>query len=142
MYKCTHFGIKELVSKGTYKKRGEKAWQLFDERALMTLDFLREKYGSITINDWSWKKTNFSQWRGLRTSDSKYYSTYSQHSFGRAFDLIFKDVTAEQVRQDILANPNDPAFRFINSFEEGTSWLHFDCRNCNRVLTYPIPLSK
>ena len=101
---------------------------------------LRNKYGSITINDWSWGGKN--HWRGLRTSDSKYYSTYSQHSFGRAFDLIFKDTTAEAVRQDILANPDQWDFRFINSFEEGVSWLHFDVRNCDRVLTYPIPWSK
>ena len=140
MYKCTHFGIKELVSKGTHDKRGEKAWALLDDRALQTVDFLREKYGSITINDWSWGGK--SHWRGLRTPDSAYYSTYSQHSFGRAFDLIFKNTTAEKVRQDITANPNDPAFRFINSFEEGTSWLHFDVRNCNRILTYPIPWTK
>lgn len=140
MYKCTHFGIKELVSEGTYKARGEKAWALLDDRALQTVDLLRGKYGSITINDWSWGGKN--HWRGLRTSDSKYFSTYSQHSFGRAFDLIFKDVTAQQVRDDIDADRNDPAFRFINSYEENTSWLHFDVRNCDRILTYPIPMSK
>jgi len=140
VYICKHFGIKELVSKGTYEKRYNKSWQLLDERALITLDNLRGLYGSITINDWSWGGKN--QWRGLRTSDSKYYSTYSQHSFGRAFDLIFKDTTAEAVRQDILANRSDPAFKYINSLEEGTSWLHFDVRNCERVLTYPIPMSK
>lgn len=138
MYKCKYFNIKELVSEGTYKRRGEKAWQLLDDRMLQTIDLLREKYGSVTINDWSWGGNN--HWRGLRTSDSPYYSTYSQHSFGRAADLIFKDVTAEAVRVDILANPNDAAFQFINSLEENTSWLHFDVRNCKRVLTYPIPM--
>ena len=140
MYKCTHFSIEELVPKQVFADRGEKAWQLLDDRMLMTIDMLRDKYGSITINDWKWKDQNFSQWRGLRTADSPYYSKYSQHSFGRAADCIFKTVTAEQVRQDILANPDDPAFRFINSFEENTSWLHFDVRNCNRIMTYPIPL--
>ena len=140
MYKCKHFGIKELVSKGVYTARGEKAWALLDDRMLQTIDLLREKYGSITVNDWSWGGK--SQSRGLRTAHSPYFSKYSQHTFGRACDCIFKDVTAEQVRQDILADPDDPAFRFINSFEEGVSWLHFDVRNCDRVLTYPIPWSK
>lgn len=105
----------------------------------MTIDALREKYGSITINDWSYGGTNES--RGLRTPESKYYSPYSQHSFGRAMDLIFKYTTAEQVRQDILANPNDPAFIYITSFEEGTSWLHIDVRNVERVLTFPAPIT-
>lgn len=140
MYKCRNFGIKELVSKGTYDIRGEKSWQLFDSRLLETIDMLRDKYGKTTINDWSWGGT--SHWRGLRTADSKYYSAYSQHSFGRAADLIFNDVTAESVRQDILANPNDPVFKYINSFEEGTSWLHIDVRNVDRILTFPIPWSK
>jgi len=77
----------------------------------------------------------------LRTSDSKYYSAYSQHSFGRAMDLIFKDTTAEQVRQDILATKSHPDFLFINSFEENTSWLHIDVRNVDRILTFPVPLT-
>ena len=139
IYKCKHFGIKELVSEGTYNKRGEKAWQLLDERVLRTADFLREKYGSITINDWSWGGTN--HWRGLRTPDSKYYSTYSQHSFGRALDLIFKETTAEQVRQDIRDTPSHPDFLFVTSFEENTSWLHIDVRNVDRILTFPVPLT-
>lgn len=144
MYIPKHFGIKELVPKQVFADRGEKAWQLLDDRILLTIDMLREKYGSITINDWSWKKDGekFSQWRGLRTADSPYYSKYSQHSFGNAVDLIFKHVTAEQVRQDILANPVDPAFVYINSFEEGTSWVHLDCRNVQRILTFPVPWTK
>ena len=137
MYKCKHFGIKELVDKATYKKRGEKAWALLDERALMTLDLLREDFGPITVNDWSWGGTN--QWRGIRTSYSKYFSTYSQHSFGRAFDCIFKNHTAEEVRQAIKANPE--RYKYINSIEEGVSWLHFDVRN-SEFLAFAGPIKK
>jgi len=140
MYKCTHFIIEELVSPGTFKARGNKAWQLMDENLLITLDKLREKYGSMTINNWKWNGDR--EWSGLRTVDSPWFSTYSQHSFGRAADIIFKSVTAESVRQDILDNPTDPTFKLINSFEEGTSWLHIDVRNVDRILTFPIPLKK
>ncbi len=140
MYKCTHFDIEELVSPQAFKDRGEKAWQLLDENLLIAIDRLREKYGSMTINNWKWGKPR--EWSGLRTSDSPWYSKYSQHSFGRAADIIFNNVTAESVRQDILANPDDPAFELINSFEEGTSWLHIDVRNCDRLLTFPGPLKK
>jgi len=140
MYKCKHFIIQELVSPGTFQKRGEKAWQLLDDGMLMTLDRLRDKYGKMTVNNWKWGGDR--EWSCLRTADSPWFSTYSQHSFGRAADIIFADVTAESVRQDILANPDEFAFEFINSFEENTSWLHFDVRNCDRVLTYPIPMKK
>jgi hypothetical protein len=116
MYKCKHFAIQELVSKKTYHDRGNKSWYLFDDRILRTADLLRERYGQITINDWMWGGKN--QSRGLRTPESMYYSLYSAHSHGRAIDCIFKDVTAEQVRQDILNSPDDKEFIYINSFEE------------------------
>jgi len=134
MYKCKHFKIHELVPKKVYEDRGEKGWMLLDDRLLITLDKLRNAYGGITINNWFWGGDR--QWSGLRTSDGPYYSPYSQHTFGRAADCIFKDTTAEEARQDILANPDNPKFRDIMSIELETSWLHFDVRNCNRIMTY------
>lgn len=134
MYTCTHFAIHELVPQNVFHARGEKAWQLLDERLLKTLDRLRERYGSITVNNWYWGRER--EWSGLRTKDSPYYSDYSQHTFGRAADCLFKKYTAEKIRQDILANPDDPAFELIGSIELGVSWLHFDVRNCDRIMTY------
>jgi len=134
MYKCKYFVIEELVSREAFTDRGEKAWQLLDDRMLMTLDRLREKYGKMTVNNWKWGGDR--EWSGLRTPDSPYYSKYSQHTHGRAFDIIFNNITAEEVRQEILANPDDPAFEFINSFEEGTSWLHIDARCVKRLYTF------
>ena len=134
MYKCKHFVIEELVPPKVFKDRGQKAWQLLDDRMLMTLDRLREKYGSMTVNNWKWGGDR--EWSGLRTADSPYYSKYSQHSFGRAADVIFKHDTAEKVRQDILAKPDEFAFEYINSIELGVSWLHFDCRNAKRIFAF------
>ncbi len=130
MYKCEYFKIYELVSEQTYKDRGEKGWQLFDQELLGFIDYLRSKFGRITVNDWKWGGSN--QWRGLRTSDSQYYSKYSQHSFGRAFDLIFQDVTAEEVRRWLEDNvelwQRETGILSITC-EEGVSWLHIDTRN-------------
>lgn len=134
MYTTKWFKIQELVSPQAYKDRGDKAWQLLDDRMLMTIDRLREKYGSMTINNWSYGGDR--EWSGLRTPDSPYYSKYSQHSFGKAFDIIFKHVTAEQVRQDILANPDKFEFEYINSLELGVSWLHIDSRNSTRIFAF------
>lgn len=134
MYTCKYFIIQELVSPGTYKKRGDKSWQLLDDRLLITLDRLRERYGQMTVNNWQWGGDR--EWSGLRTPDSPWYSTYSQHSYGKAADIIFKHITAEQVRQDILQTPDHKDFELINSFEEDTSWLHVDCRNVQRLYTF------
>jgi len=132
MYIPQHFSIEELVPIDVFEERGTKAWELLDDRMLITLDQLREEYGSITINDWKWNGDN--QWRGLRTPDSPYYRQYSQHTFGRAADCIFNDTKIEVVREDIQANVDK--FPCISSIELNTSWLHFDVRNCNRIKTY------
>lgn len=134
MYTCKHFAIHELVPRAVYNDRGEKAWELLDDRLLITLDRLRERYGKMKMNDYFWGGSN--QWRGLRTPDSPYYSKYSQHTFGRAGDPIFQEVTAEKVRQDLRDNPDDPCFEYIQSVELGVSWFHFDVRNCIRIKTY------
>lgn len=134
MYTCEHFVIQELVPPKVYEARGEKAWQLLDERLLITLDRLRKRYGPMTVNNWHWGKDR--EWSGLRTPDSPYYSAYSQHSFGRAADCLFKNTTAEAVRQDILNHPEDEDFALIGSVELDVGWLHFDVRNCDRVMAY------
>ena len=134
MYKCENFSIHELVPPNVFYNRGEKAWELLDERLLITLDSLRSRYGQMTVNNYYWGKNR--EWSGLRTSDSPYYSAFSQHTFGRAADCLFSGISAEEVRQDILANPQDDDFKLIGSLELGVSWLHFDVRNCDRIKTY------
>jgi hypothetical protein len=44
-------------------------------------------------------------------------------------------VSVEEVRKDILASPDDPDFELIGSLELRVSWLHFDVRNCERIMT-------
>jgi len=125
MYKCQFFKIQELVSSAVYDDRGQKAWSLLDERALKTLDKLREVFGSVTVNDWLWGGSN--EFRGFREPSCKVGAKYSQHRFGRAFDCKFRSVSADEVREYILQNPNE--FPYIASIEMNVSWLHFDVRN-------------
>lgn len=134
MYKCSHFRIQELVPPKVFEARGEKAWELIDERVLITLDRLRERYGPITVNNWHAGKER--EWSGLRTPDSPYFSAASQHTFGRAADCIFHRTDAESVRHNLLADQDDPAFELITSIELGVSWFHFDVRNCDRIKAF------
>ena len=130
MYKPDHFELHELLPKDFYRENMTKSFKLlwmFDQRALWTLDQLRNRYGSLIVNDWWWHGSN--QYRGWRPFDSQTGSTLSQHKFGRAFDCILKDVPSEQVRQDIKADPWRDEFKFITGIEDGVSWLHFDVRN-------------
>ena len=134
IYKCQYFKIHELVPPHVYKERGEKAWELIDDRILKTIDMLRKDLGEATINNYEFGGDR--QWSGLRTPDSPFYSPYSQHTFGRAVDILFKDVSAETVRKFILNNPDKYEFKSITAVELDTSWLHIDCRNTDRIKTF------
>ena len=128
--KCKHFAIHELVPLKVYTARGQKAWQLLDPKLVELLDALREHYGRATVNNYFWG--GMREWSGLRTPDSKYFSPYSQHTFGRAVDILFNDISAEDVRKDIIAKPDKwleiaPSI----SLETDISWFHVDIRNGN-----------
>ena len=134
MYKTKHFKLHELVPQHLYEKHGEACWELLDSRALQTIDALRDKFGSITINNYFWGGTR--NWSGVRTehfysSVEAYLKTRSQHKYGRAFDCIVRDYTAKEVRKYIMDNPDE--FPYITFLEADISWLHLDCRNCDRI---------
>lgn len=138
MYKPKHFKLVELVSKSDYDSLGEKCWELLDERALITLDALREDLGRpITIN--TWKSGGQFNWRGYRSrayykSDSAYITSRSQHKFGRAFDFDVKGMSAEDVRQYIYKNKSK--FPYISFIETEVNWVHIDTRNCRAITTW------
>ena len=134
MYKCRHFKIHELVSPYVYNTRGEKAWQLLDERGLITIDRLRDRYGKMTINNYAWGGDR--KYSGLRISGDPHYSPFSQHSFGRGFDSLFENHDVETIRREILADPDHEDFKYIGALELGVTWLHFDTRNTDRILTF------
>jgi hypothetical protein len=135
MYRCKNFTIEELVPQYVYIQRGEKAWELLDEKMLRTLDRLRDHFGRMKINDWVWSGER--QWSGLRTPDSPFYSPYSQHTFGRAFDILFLDAETDEVRGYILEHPGE--FPEIGGVELGVSWLHIDGRNHAGIKTFEAP---
>lgn len=126
MYQCRHFDIQELVPPHIYEAMGDKAWELLDERSLITIDALRDHFGPIIINDWH--SGGNRKWSGLRTPASPYYSETSQHSYGRAFDCLFLQVSIEKVRQEVLRT-RAVKFPYITGIELNVSWFHFDVRN-------------
>lgn len=141
MYKCDYFKIYELVPKAIYEatptNKHHRLWGLFDDRALVTLDRLRTRYGKTTVNDWHWGGGN--QYGGWRPGDCPIGSELSQHKWGRAFDPKFQDVSADEVRDDILNDPDDFTSEFITCIEMGVSWMHFDVRNWSKGILKVYP---
>ena len=132
--KSKYFIIEELVDRETFKKRGQKAWELIDPILIKMIDSIKEEFpkGTITINNWKWGGDR--EWSGLRTIKSSYYSSYSMHTFGKAVDMIFSDYTAEEVRNIIKTKKT--SFDMIKGLESGISWLHIDIRNREEMLVF------
>ena len=135
MYQTEFFAIQELVPEqqySLYQKHPEKLFMLFDVAALRTLDALRRRYGSIVVNNWhAGGAFHNSGWRPWECSEG---AALSQHKFGRAFDCKFVQVTAEEVRRDLVAAPEREEFSLIHRIEafDGMSWFHFDTGNHRR----------
>lgn len=132
--KSKYFKIHELVPEHIYKKYGEKAWKFIDPRLIKMIDLLKEKFnkGTMTINNYYWGGNR--NWSGLRTPKSKWYNETSQHSFGRAVDIIFSDYNVNEVRQYIIDNIN--LYKDIKGIELDVSWLHIDVRNEDKLITF------
>lgn len=150
MYQCRHFVIHEWVPPEVYAKRGDKAWELLDDRILMAADRLRDRLGCpIIINTWHSDALMASYGRrtqsGLRTAafyidlagDSvkglrTYADSMSQHKYGRAFDALVS-CGAEYARQVIKEESGHLGF---TAMEDGVSWLHADVRNCEQLKVF------
>jgi len=130
MYKCKYFKAHEVVPPSIYEKFGERSFMFLDDRLLKLCDALRDEFGSATINNYKWGGDRVAS--GLRSPDSPYYSPTSQHSFGRAVDILFKDVPSEFVRDRIKEEPSQFLIAgnvYSITLEDGVSWLHIDIRN-------------
>ena len=119
------FFVSELVCPHTYKRFGENSWQFFDTATLETLLVLRREILAVpfTINN-----SDHTQ-RGLRCNlcsivkgQKKQY--LSAHLMGKGFDVVSPQMTAQQMRDEIIAN-EDKLPHSIR-IEDGVSWLHFD----------------
>ena len=128
MYIPRHFELYEMLPKKIYEATmhlGNKRWEWFDDRMLMTSDFLRNTFGKMTMNDWYWGGNT--QYRGWRPFDCEIGAEWSQHKFARAGDSVFEKITALEVRKYVIAHPQ--AFHYITCIEMGVPWFHFDTRN-------------
>jgi len=122
-----NFNIEEFVDKDTYNKfKWDSIW-FIDHRLIKIAQTLRNQFGSITINNWS--SGGNRNWSGLRTKKSSYYTPYSQHSFGRAMDMIFNDFTADEIREEIKNNEEYWFGLGIRAIEKNVNWVHIDVRH-------------
>ena len=118
-----------------YQDRPHILIGLLDERLIRADQLLRDRFGPVTINNW-WHGGE-RNWSGIRLQGSPFYSFTSQHSFGRASDKLFWNVTAEEVRSYIKIAWAELG---ITCIEDNVSWIHTDVRwnqNNNLLIVQP-----
>lgn len=137
-YTPRHFATHEIVPPQVWEDRGDKALHLMNPHILEVADFLRLIYGPAFINTYKLSSAvqaayGHRQHSGLRLPDSPYYRPYSQHSYGNAVDMLFRDITAEEIRKDVqegkLVLPHPVVF------EKDVAWLHVACANYSGLVT-------
>ena len=133
-YKPRYFKAFELVPPDVFKKWGDRSFMFMDPRLLWTLDQLREDWGPMTINDYAYGGIRTAS--GLRIPNTPHYRPFSQHSFGRAADCLFRDASADAVRKRILFAKRAYAHHYIRGVELEVSWLHIDVRNTYTMETF------
>jgi hypothetical protein len=121
------FSVFELVDEGTYEKFGDSSVWFLDERTFPILQYFRERFGSTTVNTWKWGGSL--NYRGFRPIHCAIGGTYSQHRFGRGFDITCKDATPDEIRDDILRNESLYLSKGLTTIEMGVDWVHWDIRN-------------
>lgn len=129
MYIPKHLIIQEIVPRDLYDmfKDPVQLFALFDEQVLMGADWLRNRYGPMTCNNWH-LGGDF-KWSGFRTTESPHYSPGSMHSVGKALDLKFSKFSAEEIRANLRNLEYVP---HITRIEDGVSWLHIDTKPTNK----------
>lgn len=121
----TNLWLDEYIPRELYLRLEKKPHiliGLLDERLIRADQLLRNHFGPVTINNW-WHGGE-RNWSGIRTPDSPYYSTTSQHN-GRASDKIFSYFSADDVRDYIKIHYKTLG---ITCIEANVSWTHSDVR--------------
>ncbi len=131
-----YFAIHEFLPRKMYETYGERGWRYVDARLIESVDRLKEHFnlGTMTINDYYWG--GLREWSGIRTEDSKYYSSGSMHTAGKAVDFVCTDYSAEEVRNYILDNLE--LFPAIKGMELEVSWVHIDVRNEDFIVLFKV----
>ncbi|WP_430735153.1 hypothetical protein [Halodesulfovibrio aestuarii] len=137
-----HFSIEELLPPpvflpDAFRRAGyESLFRLFDFRVLVTLDLLRKRYGPCTVNNWhfydssAWGDLSVHMFRfsGWRPFDCEEGADLSEHKLFRAMDCKFRQVTPNEIWDDMIAKTSAPEFEFMQRIEafSGMTWFHFD----------------
>jgi len=128
MYRPKNFTLEELLPEYEFNLYGEYGWLRFDERLLITIQQLRNRFGPAIINNWhNGGERKLSGYRPLKCNIG---ADKSYHKQGKAADMIFYDHAADYIRSYIKSQQYE--FPHITFIEDDVNWLHVDVRLTER----------
>lgn len=121
----------EFIPKNMYAERGQRSIRCMDRNIILCAQFIRDRFGrGMHINNYCYGGNR--EWSGIRTPESPYYSKWSMHTWGKAFDFIFSrdhsQDLADEVREDIRNNYELYRQFGVGGIETNISWIHIDTR--------------
>jgi len=135
-----HFRIEEFVPEVIFREYGDHSIWFIDERLPQLAEFIRMRFGcSMTINNWLWGGGRNNS--GFREPECTIGARLSDHKRGIALDIVPKDITPEEIRQDIISNFLVYRKLGLTTIEMGTdTWLHISLRytGLNELLQIPL----
>lgn len=132
-----YFDLREVVSKKTFDRYQQQAWQFFDPRLLAVVVWLRDGMKiPLVCNNWA-KGGKFDE-RGFRsnldplclekTKAGKLYCT--AHGRGQGIDLSSGKASANEIRQWIRKNINSCPYAIrLENDKSAPTWCHIDVCN-------------
>jgi hypothetical protein len=134
-----HFYLDELVPKEIYMTFYEKSIMFLDPRTKDIIEGVRNYFGvPLIINNW-WTGGNRHN-SGFVLPEDNTESKYSQHLFGRGYNLWFPPKTNyEKIRETIRERYDSFKKMEITTIESDTpDHLHIDCRQTNLDTLYEV----
>ncbi len=122
------FKLFELVDRHTFLSRGEAAWGLFSQQSINMLHGVRTFLNvPIVVNNWH--DGGDLEWCGYRSPGCTIGAPHSEHRNGNAFDCHCIMLSAEDARNRILADRDNPLLNEVHRLEGNVGWLHVDRGN-------------
>jgi hypothetical protein len=129
-----NFHLDELVHPSILNQFGASSVRFLDRRALEGLQWLRNTLGHpLKVNDYF--HGGAFQNSGLRPFNVKVGAQFSDHKFGRAWDVKCEHLTPDEIREHIIKHELFlTEANYITNIEEGTAtWTHIS----NRLVNFP-----
>ena len=124
-----NFSLEEFVPKKYIDWYGTTVSMGFiDKRIVQVVQFFRNRYNKPIVINGEFGGLTFTE-SGVRSFNTQTGAMMSQHKFGRAADMKWIGMDADEVRADIINNYEKFVSKGLTTVEKNTdTWIHVDCR--------------